>query len=83
MNIWKNKPQNLISSPLRSASMPCPPELLKRVDEAVDNWLKRDSKDEPPRDPLDAPKQFLSDSPPEMPKENLWDGKPPVPIEHL
>jgi hypothetical protein len=64
--------------------MPIPQEQLKRLDAAIDNHMRhRDLKDEPPRNPLDAPKQFLSDSPPEMPKANLWGGKPPVPIEHL
>ena len=68
--------------------MPCPPELLKRVDEAVDSWLKRrdsaSNEDKPPRNPLEAPPQMpFSDSPPDMPKEPLWGGKPPIPIEHL
>jgi hypothetical protein len=73
--------------------MPCPPELLKRVDEAVDSWLKRrdsaSNEDKPPRNPLAAPQQFLADSPPQKihgkPDQELWPPKPrvPIPIETL
>jgi hypothetical protein len=64
--------------------MPCPPELLKRVDEAIDNLFKPRALPVPfqPSE-QHAPQQPFSDSPPEMPKENLWGGKPPIPVEHL
>jgi hypothetical protein len=50
--------------------MPCPPELLKRVETMVDNFLssKKDevkqqffSKNTDIENPLDQPKQFLAD----------------------
>jgi hypothetical protein len=69
------------------APMPITKARLDRMIEMIDSaWLKRrdsENSDKPPRNPIDAPKQFHSDSPPEMPKENLWGGKPPIPIEHV
>jgi hypothetical protein len=66
--------------------MPVPKSKLRQLDEAIDNWLRRDSKDEPPRSPLNAPKQF-QESPSSAPKpdQELWPPKPrvPVPIETL
>jgi hypothetical protein len=35
--------------------MPVPKSKLRQLDEAIDNWLRRDSKDQPPLNPLDAP----------------------------
>jgi hypothetical protein len=79
--------QKLFMTYLRKerAPMPITKARLDRMIDMIDGaWIKRrDSKDEPPRNPLDAPRQFLADSPPDMPKENLWDGKPPIPLEHL
>ena len=74
--------------------MPIPQELLKHLDETVDNLLKRrdsTSQDEPPRNPLDAPKQFLSDSPPQKvhgegrEDQDFWNRppKPPIPLMRL
>ena len=73
--------------------MPIDQSKLCRVDEAVDSWLKRrdsaSNEDKPPRNPLEAPKQFLSDSSPQkihgQPDQELWPPKPrvPIPIETL
>ena len=60
--------------------MPISQEQLKRVDEAVDNWLKRT---DPKQFNEGAPRNSFGDSPPEMPKQNLWGGKPPIPIQHI
>jgi hypothetical protein len=69
--------------------MPIDRDKLRRFDALLDSWLDMRAKypdedeDEPPCDPLEAPTQPFSDSPPEMPKEPLWGGKPPIPISHL
>jgi hypothetical protein len=85
--------------------MPLDRTKVDRMIAKMDAWLKQrdqeiaagtyydddDQEDEPPCDPLDAPQQPFSDSPPEkihgQPEQDqeLWPPKPrvPVPIEHL
>jgi hypothetical protein len=71
--------------------MPITKARLDRMIDMIDSaWIKRrDSKDEPPRNPLDAPRQFHADGAPQkihgQPDQELWPPrpKPPIPIEHL
>jgi hypothetical protein len=66
--------------------MPIPQEQLKRVDEAVDNWLKRT---DPKQFNEGAPRNSFGDSPPGKihgdQVASPWGEKPkvPIPIEHI